>query len=1217
MRSRLIVVCSFLLSAVAAFAQSDRGTITGTVSDPGGAVVANAPIQARNIETGALYDAATSATGNYTIAQLPPGTYELSVSLPGFKKSTRTGLDIQVAQVVRIDVTLEVGANTESITVNEAAPMLKTETGDLSHNVTTDYLDSIPLYPGGTFRSPYNVVQLLPGVYQSVQELRISGAPNNTQSVRVEGQEASNADSPATPGQSQMSVDSIQEVTVQTSNYAPEYGQAGGGVLNFTMKSGTNQFHGSGYDYVANEVFNAGQPFNTGDPTGNPRPRLRRHDYGFTIGGPVAIPKIYDGHNRTFFFFNFEQSRQTQSFNTVINTVPTAAYRAGDFSSAILPNARVIGTDPLGRTMLEGQIYDPNTTRTDAASGKIFRDLFPGNKIPIARFDSMAAKIQNLIPPPIGPNASGLLNNYQPSFSGTQSDTSWAYKIDQSIGPKGKAAFFYSHRNLKNPISIGNGQADGLPDPLGTYVASLIPAYTLRLNYDYTLTPTTLLHFGAGYFAVHFSVPSVTTKGDLVNYNAAQELGLKGAIVNRFFPAISGLLSSNAGGMKNFGSSSGSLRNDERPTFNTSITMVRGNHTYKIGGELKIEGLPVENQSGTTGSYGFSPSQTGEPFQQTAVGGANVGFGYASYLLGLVNNVSISYPTYPKIGKNQTGLYVQDSWKVTRKLTVDYGVRYDYSTYLKEQYGRAPFFSPAVLNPTVGNLPGGAIFEGSGPGHCNCNLAHNYPWAFGPRLGFAYQITPKTVARGGFGIVYNGTEQGDGYTSTFAGSTSAVSATFGNSLSQFADGYPTQYYPPAWPNFNPGQFPSSLTPGAQTVGVLDQNAGRPARQYQWSFGLQRELWKDLVVEAEYVGNRGIWWISNGQILPNALTPQRLAAFGIDATKPADQTLLTSSLNSAVAIQRGIKAPYAGFPTSGVTVAQALRPFPQFTDIRVAFSPIGNTWYDSLQSKLTKRLSHGLAVVGTLSWSKTLTIGVEREPNPGTTGNASYSDVFNRVNQKTLSLYDSPWQSTFSATYTTPSAWKGNKIVSAATRGWTYAAVLGYRSGLPMPAPAATQTPNLSNLLFQTTFANRVPGQPLYTVDLNCHCYDPQKVYALNPNAWAQPTPGTFGGGAAYYDDYRKQRRPSESMSFGRTFRFTEKANFNIRMDLNNVFNRAVFNDPRNNDLLEVKSKLPNGNTNPNSGFGAINATQTVTGAGFAAVVNLNPRNGVIVGRFVF
>src|SRR5579862_3660358 len=243
MRSIHVGVC-LLLAALGAAAQSDRGTITGTVTDPAGAVIAGAPVEARNAQTGAVYQAATSNTGNYTVAQLPAGTYELTVTVPGFKKYTRQNLDIEVAQIARVDVPLEVGAASESVTVSEAAPLLATESGDLSHNIAYKFLDELPMWNiSGGLRSMYNVVQLLPGAYQTGQELRISGAPNNTQSVRVEGQEANNSGIPATPMQGAQSVDSIQEVTVQTSNYAAEYGQAGGGVINMTVKSGTNQLH--------------------------------------------------------------------------------------------------------------------------------------------------------------------------------------------------------------------------------------------------------------------------------------------------------------------------------------------------------------------------------------------------------------------------------------------------------------------------------------------------------------------------------------------------------------------------------------------------------------------------------------------------------------------------------------------------------------------------------------------------------------------------------------------------------------------------------------------------------------------------------------------------------------------------------------------------------------------------------------------------------------
>src|ERR1700687_4600569 len=533
---------SLCLFAWGAFAQSDRGTITGTLSDPAGAVIANAPIQARNVETGSLYEVASSTTGNYTLSALPAGIYEISVAVPGFKKSVRQGLTVQVAQILRIDITLEVGAATESVTVQGDAPLLKTESGDLSHNLAYKYVDDLPMWTiSGGLRSMYNIVQLLPGTYQTGQELRISGAPNNTQSVRVEGQEANNSGIPATPMQGAQSVDAIQEVTVQTSNYAAEYGQAGGGVINMTMKSGTNQFHGSGYDYFANEAFNAGRPYNTGNPEGNTRARVRRNDYGFTVGGPVWIPKVYNGHDKTFFFFNYEQFRETQTFKTVVNTVPIAAYRQGDFTKAILANPRMIGTDPLGRPMLEGMIYDPATTRT--VNSLQVRDPFANNQINPLRFDPLAVKIQSLFPQPIGPQADSVINNFQPVFLGTQLDTSFAFKIDQAIHSKGKLAYYYSHKKLWQPISTTFGNADGLPDPIGAYIASSIPTYTMRLNYDHTLSPTTLLHLGAGYFTVQFFVPSVTTTGALVNYDAQKELGLNGGIVYRYFPTISGLMS--------------------------------------------------------------------------------------------------------------------------------------------------------------------------------------------------------------------------------------------------------------------------------------------------------------------------------------------------------------------------------------------------------------------------------------------------------------------------------------------------------------------------------------------------------------------------------------------------------------------------------------------------------------------------------------------------
>src|SRR5215475_3866897 len=395
MRRLLVGVFVFSMAVSICYGQSDRGTITGTVLDTTKAVIPGVSVVATNGETDAKYETVTTETGNYTLLQLPPGVYTLSAELPSFKKYMRQDITVLVAQTLRIDVSLEVGAATDEVTVSADATLLRTESSDVSHNVNTTRMDELPILGiGGVLsgsagiRNPYAMVQLIPGSTWTPNSLvRLNGTPANTQSFRIEGQDASNTGTPGVPAQSQPGVDAIEEVAIQTSNFAAEYGQAGGGVFNVTMKSGSNQFHGTAFDYFVNEVFNAGNPFLDSGP--NPRPRARRNDYGFTVGGPVQ-------RDKTFFFVNWEQFRETQYVDNQYQTVPTLAYRNGDFSTAIPKNPKVIGVDPDGRTMLEGMIYDPITTRL-SPGGVLYRDPFPGNIIPKDRFDPVALKIQALL----------------------------------------------------------------------------------------------------------------------------------------------------------------------------------------------------------------------------------------------------------------------------------------------------------------------------------------------------------------------------------------------------------------------------------------------------------------------------------------------------------------------------------------------------------------------------------------------------------------------------------------------------------------------------------------------------------------------------------------------------------------------------------------------------------------------------------------------------
>jgi hypothetical protein len=423
-------VYAALILVLPIFAQSDRGTITGTVLDPTGGIIAKAAITAHNTETGAEYETVATGTGNYTLAQLPAGLYELDVESTGFKRFSQTGIRVQVAQVARIDVTLRVGEAKDSITVTADATLLKTDSGEQSQNMSTDRMSALPLNFGasGTVRNPFTFVTLLPGGSSvGTNSIRINGGPTDGEGIRVEGQEATNSLQPGAPNEQEPSVEAIQEISVQTSNFAAEYGDVASGLFNFTAKSGTNQFHGSAYEYFVNEDLNAGIPFTNNGNGQLVRPVSRKHDYGASVGGPVLIPKVYNGRDKTFFFFNYEgYFNKTFNSGTFI-TLPTQAMRNGDFSGIL--TGRTLGTDPLGRPIMENSVYDPGSQRLVGSA--VVRDPFPGNIIPVSRFDPVAAKIQALIPLPSGP---GSINNFQQVDPGRTSKGIPSIKIDHGIG---------------------------------------------------------------------------------------------------------------------------------------------------------------------------------------------------------------------------------------------------------------------------------------------------------------------------------------------------------------------------------------------------------------------------------------------------------------------------------------------------------------------------------------------------------------------------------------------------------------------------------------------------------------------------------------------------------------------------------------------------------------------------------------------------------------
>jgi hypothetical protein len=1219
-----ILLC-LLLAAWAAFGQAASGTITGTVFDPTGAAVANAPVEVKNSQTGVIYRATTTGTGNYTVPNLPVGSYELSVSYSGFKKYTHTNLAISAAQTLREDVALELGATGEEVTVTAEASLLSTERGDVAHNFTLNQLTNLPILGiGGAnagssgVRNPYSATQLIPGVkYSANTNMIVNGAPNNTAGYRLEGLDNTNHTVSFALQENQPSADAIQEVAVQTSNYAAEFGQAGGGLFNVTMKSGTNQFHGTAYEYFVNEALNAASPYSN-DGSGNKvRPRQRRNNFGGTIGGPVWIPKVYNGHDRTFFFFSYEEFKEASGLNFP-DTVPTAAYRQGDFS-AISPNggaafntslgvpSNPVATDALGRPIFANTIYDP-LTRGIAPNGSGFANPFPNNIIPLSRFSPFAVSLQKLLPAPTNGNYVGNYAGYNLSERLTKIPS---LKLDHSIGTKGKLSFYWSTTGTDSDYSTPNGNADGLPENItgarGTYIHSL----TERLNYDHSLTPTLLLHLGAGYSRISFIDDSPFThnggKFDCTTIN------LSGCFVNFNFPTIQNTIGQGSavvatgsaatlGGLQQLGNAQAHTHTMTlRPAFNANATWVHGNHSIKGGAEVWFQGNIAAPPSGVLLSFNSSTNMgaTAQPYSPpSGLQGQQMGFGYANLLLGNAITASQSAPTDTRMGKSQWALFLQDSWKATRKLTLDYGLRWDFATAAREQYGRSASLGLTTPNPAAGGRLGAPVFEAT----CNCVFVSNYPYAAGPRLGFAYQLNDKTVIRGGWGLAYS-------FSPDLGANSAAVQNNTAAGINGFLDLQSANALPrPVWPNFDPGQspLPGQIT-GFTGFGFVDPHASRPPRQNQYSIGIQREILPNLVIEGSYVGNRGVWWTGPlGYV--NQVSPATFAKFGLDPfTKPADNLLLSSSISSAAVVNRvGSVLPYSGFPTT-TTLLNALRPYPQFSTIAVTNSPTGNTYYDSLQAKVTKRMSHGLMVNGTFTWSKAMV--------------AISQDIFNPTPSKSIQSSDQPFMLNMNILYETQT-WFSNRALALVTKNWQFGVFVQYGSGLPLTPPTATVTNNLG-----ATTMVRVAGQPLYLKDLNCHCINPSTDQVLNPAAWANPAAGGFGpSGTAtntlYYTDFRGARHPVENFNLGRNFRITERINFQIRAEFSNILNRTQLGNPSTVNPLAPVSRQ---NGVVTGGFGAYTLATVPKGAVPSGTTNsllpgqlwTLPRQGTIVARFTF
>jgi hypothetical protein len=643
-----------------------------------------------------------------------------------------------------------------------------------------------------------------------------------------------------------------------------------------------------------------------------------------------------------------------------------------------------------------------------------------------------------------------------------------------------------------------------------------------------------------------------------------------------------------------------------------SAIWVHGGHTFEFGGDLRHQLFGTHNDL-SAGTYGFNRNETSLPSSQGQnLYGASLGDGFASFVLGQLDSASIGNDNIQWFHRMEGGIYALDTWKATRKLTVNYGLRWDLEQMQHEQHDRETQFSPTVVNPSVGGLVGGTVYEGYGQGRCNCSFEKFYPWMIQPRLGVSYQLDPKTVLHAASGL-YSGPQlfmNEEGYSNQGFGFNQVTlnSPSYGIAAGQLSNGIPYSAAALTATNFDPGFYPNVGQLNSPPPFIVPNN-GRPPRFVQSTVSIEREIARDTAIKASYISNRGVWLNSDGlRNSINELTPSMLSQkYGLDVTNPNDFNLLTQPISSAAVAARGFTKPYSTFP-SGASLAQALRPFPQFGNIGDYYEHNGNWWYDALQISLTKRLSNGLSGGVGYSWSKNL--GTITSTGTFTVAMPVQDPSVSPKHAKSYVAIDQPQMLNFYFNYEVPrfgfaqSGWK--RVLFT---GWTTDGIFHYQNGFPI------QTPNSTSTLTSVTFgngvwANRVPGQKLFLHSLNNHSGNPRTTFFLNPAAWANPAPGHYANSKPFYGDYRFPRQPSEQLGVGKVFPLKERLRFSLRADFFNVFNRWVYPN-LNNTSNPFQASQYGSNGSIVNGFGYLG--DSISGAGG----NYAPRSGEFVARIEF
>src|ERR1700730_11114025 len=1196
---RTLRVGVFLLSVLVALSgqslyaqQADRAVITGLVTDTSGAAIPDAKVTIISQETGAKTVVGTNSAGNYSTPPLTLGTYTVEVEKEGFKLSSNRGIVVTGAQTYRQDVSLQLGSVSQSVTVEGGAEQINTENATVSHTIGETYYRDLPAVMGSDIRLAESLLQLQPGfvpmqpngaaIFRGSQfTSRINGGQTMATENWFDGAAFGYAEGHQGTQESSVPYTSVQEMTVVENTFSAQYGHTSGGFITYTTKSGTDQLHGNVYNFFTNDKLDAGNFFFAGIATiPNKKLPLTQDNWGAAVGGPV--PKITKW-GKTFWFINVDGLDYHSTVNTgFVNTLPSPAQRQGDFSGpGILDTTSIVGHDALGRPIYQGEIFNPATTRL--VNGGPVRDGYgfdPTTGLPIAGQANVIpanAPLRSWLASFTFLNMPALDRNQlrQNGFGGSSDDNNkinvrtWLFRIDHTFNSKFSISNTYYQNNRPRTAHCGgpqgcttvnNGQTASAKNDtyIGQGFFQRITNHFEHLQMNWVIKPNLFNHTTVAYD--RWNMTGNQLAGG-VGWNKKLGLGLPDQAVfdTAGFPQLN---FNGPIGYTHYGTpwASGGSDINNRYQFLDDITWIKGKHTIKAGIEYRYMTFPQTGWAvNTGGNFNFDAKETagydvtGSKCAGGCILSSSTGNEFASFILGQVDSANFSAPFNYMPKMKYSSPWINDDFKVTPKLTLSFGLRFDWQGGLYEQHGRFSTFDPTAPNP-VGHL-GATIFNSS-------KANGNSSWSTGPRFGFAYNLKEKTVIRGGYGIYYAGAQADswdpypvDGYQTnpTAPNNTNGRFPAFYFNRNQPCPKLVTaQNVSCGWPAGSivlPPQLRADVANNGNPVGVDPKTYTMP-RYQNWSISFQRQLSQNMAIDIAYVGNHGTRLIdgrSSAGVYDN-MNPGSVLAL----VCPVLGALFPDGVPDAKAAAAGFTTPpYPGFTG---TVAQSLRSWPQYHQINWRYFPNGKSHYNALQASFDRRMSYGLQLRVAYTYSHLMNNGSETGLGAGGPPVQNPSDMRNLY---TVSSDDVPHILSFGWVYQLPfgkGKWIGGNspgLVNKVIGNWQISATQTYQSGRPLSI--ITDNGVLNGFLFNyNKFPNKVGSGLTGTFK------DPAKDSYLNQSGWADPGPLAFGNAPRNDSSVRGFKYFNEDFSIYKDTYFGERRYVRFQADGGNIFNRTFF-----------------------------------------------------------